>query len=128
RAASGARDAAAGRDDAGDDATTAGAGEGQGQHPGAERQMKCVFFAVLMVAAVARADETGDKVWQEGMRLYEVGDWSAAVQKFEEAYRINPAPNILFNLGQAHRKLKDYEKALFYFRTYLRNKPAASNR
>jgi tetratricopeptide (TPR) repeat protein len=94
-----------------------------------------IVLTVLFVlaGAVARADETADRargktVWSEGITRYDLGDFDEAVRKFEEAYTAYPNPNILFNLGQAYRQKKVYERSVFYFHAYLRNKPEAPNR
>src|SRR5262249_42453327 len=91
--------------------------------------MKALVVLVLLCGAVAHADEERWKViWNEGVTLYNLGEFADAIKKFEDAYRINPNPNILFNLGQAHRQKKDYEQAIFNFRAYLRLKLTATNR
>ena len=93
--------------------------------------------AILCIAAaaptLARADEEANiarskAIWREGVIQYDLGQFDAAIKKLEEAYEIYPFPNILFSLGQAHRKIKSYEKAIHYFRSYLRYNPQASNR
>src|SRR5262245_25208706 len=106
--------------------------------------MRRMVLCMLLVGAVARAEgpSEGDKargpseaekargkaIWSEGITRYDLGDFDDAIRKFEEAYRSWPNPNILFNLGQANRQRKAYERAVFYFHAYLRNKPEAANR
>jgi tetratricopeptide (TPR) repeat protein len=95
--------------------------------------MRRVLMVSLLLAQVAHADpaadrKRGNRLWIDGITDYDLGHYEAAIAKFEEAYKLNPAPNILYNLGQAHRQKKNYEKALFYFKQYLRNKPTAANR
>src|SRR6185503_12674691 len=36
------------------------------------------------------------------------------------AYELYPAPAFLFNIGQCHKNLKNYERAIFFFEGYLR--------
>src|SRR5262249_5373031 len=45
---------------------------------------------------------------------------SAALLK--QAYEVVPEPDILYNLGRAYRSLKQYDKAIDAYRTYLRKK------
>lgn len=97
------------------------------------RHLTALVCIAAAAPSVARADEAADKargkaVWREGVKQYDLGDFDAAIKKFEEAYQIFPNPDILFNLGQAHRKTKTYERAIHYFRTFLRYKPNAPNR
>jgi tetratricopeptide (TPR) repeat protein len=95
--------------------------------------MRAVLVLVLLLGAVAHADEEPEKargkaIWNEGVTLYNLGEFDEAIKKFEDAYRVYANPNILFNLGQAHRQKKDYDAAIFNFRAYLRLKPQATNR
>jgi len=97
------------------------------------RRLTALVCIAAAAPTLARADEAADKargklVWREGVKQYDLGDFDAAIKKFEEAYQIFPNPDILFNLGQAHRKTKSYDRAIHYFRTFLRYKPAAPNR
>jgi tetratricopeptide (TPR) repeat protein len=86
------------------------------------------------LANAAHAADTPEKrqaraqaFWEEGAAKYDVGRFDDAIKLFEEAYDIWPFPEILFNLCQAHRQKKNYERAVFYCRSYLRNKPDAAN-
>jgi tetratricopeptide (TPR) repeat protein len=96
------------------------------------RMRAIVIFGLVFlgVGAVARADDksAGKAIWNEGITRYDLGDFDGAIARFEEAYKTFPNPSILFNLGQAHRQKKEYERAVFYFHAYLRNKPDAPNR
>jgi hypothetical protein len=51
-----------------------------------------------------------------------------AARLFEQAYELHPDPDILFNMCQARRQLRQYRKAIFLCKSYLRNKPGAANR
>ncbi len=51
---------------------------------------------------VKPAREEARKLVREGAELYEQNDRVGAVGKFEDAYAIYPAPEILFNLGLAY--------------------------
>jgi tetratricopeptide (TPR) repeat protein len=53
-----------------------------------------------------------------------VQDYALAVDHYMKAGRIDPAPLILYNLGQTFRDAKDYEKAIRQYRLFLqRGKP-----
>jgi tetratricopeptide (TPR) repeat protein len=47
------------------------------------------------------------------------GDLDKAAAEFKESYETFPKPETLFNLAQTHRLLKNYEKAIFYYKQYL---------
>jgi tetratricopeptide (TPR) repeat protein len=59
---------------------------------------------------------------------YKVGHFQQALDGYTQAYELVPTPALLFNIGQCHRLLKNYERAVFFFRGYLRDKPDAPNR
>jgi len=59
---------------------------------------------------------------------YELGFFDKALHEAEEAYRLAPLPQILFNIGQCHKALKHWERAAFYYEKYLAKIPDAPNR
>jgi tetratricopeptide (TPR) repeat protein len=66
--------------------------------------------------------------YETGMTLYDAGDFKKAIEEFRTAYEIVPTPGLLFNLGQAYRLEKNYDMALYFYRTYLSRMPDAPNR
>lgn len=42
--------------------------------------------------------------FREGSMFYELGQYPEAIEKFEAAWKLAPVPQLLFNLGQAHRR------------------------
>ena len=78
----------------------------------------------VMDEATARAK----KLFREGEKLFALGKFSQALAKYEKAYEAKPIPAFLFNIGQCHRNLGDYDQAIFSFRKYLKLSPDASNR
>jgi tetratricopeptide (TPR) repeat protein len=59
----------------------------------------------------------------DAVAQYNLGHFSEASALFEKAYRIDPAPILLFNIGQCHRRLGNNELALFFYRQYLDQAP-----
>ena len=51
---------------------------------------------------------------------YKLARFEQALEEYSHAYEIFPAPALLFNLGQCHRNLGNYERAIFFFEGYLR--------
>ena len=67
-------------------------------------------------------------LYEQGLSAYNLGNFDAAISSFSSAYAISQAPGLLFNIAQSHRLKKDYEKATYFYTTYLRLKPDAPNR
>ena len=83
--------------------------------------------------ASAQADDSADraeakKLFDEAQVHYAVGRFPEALEDYSRAYELAQLPGFLFNIGQCHRELQDYERALFFFEGYLRDKPDAKNR
>ncbi len=93
--------------------------------------LRCGGSALLLLAVVrsAAADPYADATaaYDEGLRLYDLREWDAAIAKFKEAYRLRPDAPSLFNLAQAERLKGDCAEAVAFYRTYKRNFPEASN-
>lgn len=75
----------------------------------------------------SQADVTRAKaVFDAGGRAYEQGDFTAAIQAFQQAYSLSGRPSILFSLAQAHKKrfteggaAGDKDAAIELYRAYL---------
>ncbi|MHB1843420.1 MAG: hypothetical protein ACYCWW_01120 [Deltaproteobacteria bacterium] len=59
---------------------------------------------------------------------YNAGDFEKALLDAQRAYELEPLAGLLYNLGQCHRALHHWERAEFFYRGYLREKPRAKNR
>jgi tetratricopeptide (TPR) repeat protein len=59
---------------------------------------------------------------------YNGGEFDDALRDAKKAYALQPAPLLLYNLGQIHRALHHWEEAAFSYRAYLREQPNAPNR
>jgi tetratricopeptide (TPR) repeat protein len=84
--------------------------------------------ALLLTGAHARADdvEQAKTYFSAGAQAYAAGKFTAAIEAFEEAYRLAPRPAILFSIAQAHRKqyylekrADDLRQAIKYYRDYV---------
>ena len=73
-------------------------------------------------AAEARAH------YEEGTKAYNLGEYPRAVTEFKAAYNAKPDPLLLYNIAQSFRLGGDAAQALFFYRSFLRNMPAAPNR
>jgi tetratricopeptide (TPR) repeat protein len=96
--------------------------------------MRALVIALVLgfvaLPSVARADDTAEaeKLYNEGKRLYNLGKFDEALTNFESAYDLYRAPEFLFNIGQCYRNLKKWEKGIFVFESYLREKPKTTKR
>lgn len=105
--------------------------------------MKLRFVALLaplfLLAAPASAANPSPQALKEALKEarkltgdatveYNVGRFDEALVLYTKAYERYPKPVLLFDLGQCHRQLGHYERALFFFQGYLRGQPNAPNR
>lgn len=102
----------------------------------------CVLLGVLGVAYAddrkpkrgttegsAQADRAkAKKHFERGEKLFALGKFEQALDQYQLAYDAAPIPDFLFNMGQCHRNLGDYEAAIFSFRKYLKLVPDADDR
>jgi hypothetical protein len=100
-----------------------------------------VAFALAAVLAAAsrpaRADdvETSKKLFRAGAAAYTAGDYLAAIQALEAAYRLTPLPAIAFSLAQAERRQffasrepSHLTRAIELYRLYLTQVPSGGRR
>jgi tetratricopeptide (TPR) repeat protein len=92
-----------------------------------------VAAAVTVGAAAAHAQEKDNKVlakehFQRGTSFYDLGRYPEAIKEFEAAYHLKNDPAFLYNLAQSYRLAGNAERALHFYRTYLRYVPKAANR
>ncbi len=53
---------------------------------------------------------------REGSMFYELGQYEDAIVKFEAAWKLAPVPQLLFNLGQAHRRWYEVDPDIDHLR------------
>ena len=89
----------------------------------------CLAFFIDAAPAHGQSMKKGAKVFfEKGATEYNLGHFTEAITQFEKAYEIDPAPILLFNIGQCHRQTGNKERALFFYRRYLEQNPKAENR
>jgi Tfp pilus assembly protein PilF len=87
------------------------------------------FSVALAAPAGAQTMKKGAKAFfEKGATEYNLGHFTEAIVQFEKAYEIDPAPILLFNIGQCHRQSGNKERAVFFYRRYLEQNPKAENR
>lgn len=84
-------------------------------------------LALLVAAADVRADAALDAAarhFEEGSRLYAAGSYREAIDAFEAAHAIAPAPANIFNLARCYEKLAELRLALEHYERYLEDPEA----
>jgi tetratricopeptide (TPR) repeat protein len=97
------------------------------------RSGSILFVLALSWSAVARADRAADEkqaraLHAEGVRRYNLAEYDKAIDAFRRAYELAQFPGLLFNIAQAYRQQRDCGQALEFYRSYIRQKPDASDR
>ncbi|MBX3154549.1 MAG: tetratricopeptide repeat protein [Deltaproteobacteria bacterium] len=91
-----------------------------------------VLCLVFVGTTRAHADDpslrAAKRHFDRGEKLFALGKFEEALEHYQKAYDAKPLPAFLFNIGQCHRNLNDYDAAIFSFRKYLKLEPDASNR
>jgi len=78
--------------------------------------------------AQAKAKAKAKALFKQAVTQYNLGNWSKAIEYYTLSYEAYPEPALLFNIGQAHRQAENCEKAIFFYKRYLANKPNAKNK
>ena len=55
----------------------------------------------------------------QGAEHFSAGDFQRAADSFEQAYDLEPIPNLLFNIGRCYEQLEEWEKAKDNFQRFL---------
>ncbi len=91
-------------------------------------------FLFLSLTPVARAQDDvppakkakAQKLFEEAEKQYYLGRFAKALQLYSKAYELAPLPGFLFNIGQCHRMMGNFSRAVFFYRGYLRATDAAN--
>lgn len=90
------------------------------------------LLALLFASSGARADESesasriasASKLTDEGLSLYRSRDYRHAIEKFLQAFALDPDPNLLFNLARCYEGIGDSDNAIEKYEDFL-SKPDA---
>jgi hypothetical protein len=93
-----------------------------------------VTFIILLTFLAQAAPLTPDpqakahaqELLGQGSKLYQQGDVTGALEKFEAAYVAFPSPKLMFNIGQANRDLGRPVEAIEAFQRFLAEATDAS--
>ena len=85
--------------------------------------------AAQVHAAAADEQKTAARAEVQKAQLhYKLGRFDEALAGYSRAYEMFNAPALLFNIGQCHKNLKNYERAIFFFEGYLREETKPDSR
>ncbi|MBL8623425.1 MAG: hypothetical protein JNK64_19080 [Myxococcales bacterium] len=92
-----------------------------------------MVVAVTAAAAQPAAPTADDRAAAKaafalGTRHFNVAEYDDAIAAFKESYKRVPAPLLLYNIAQAYRQKRDCAEAAKFYRSYLREAPAAKDR
>jgi hypothetical protein len=78
--------------------------------------------------ALADNPQRAKELFQEGTTHFDLGQFDKAIEAWQAGYKEKPDPGFLYNIAQAYRLAGDLNKAIFFYKGYLRNSPKAPNR
>ena len=64
-------------------------------------------------------EPTADDLSDQAVAKFEAREYDAAAKLFEEAYRIDPNPNYLFNIGRVYEEKGDLRHAVEFYQRFL---------
>lgn len=89
-----------------------------------------IFFMSLALfglsASPAFAEESSEEITRQveelsaqGAARFRAENYRAALVFFEEAYALQPVPNLLYNIARAYEELEEWDPAIEYFERFL---------
>jgi tetratricopeptide (TPR) repeat protein len=106
-----------------------------------QKSAEKLFFAIALAATLfvgtrahadppAQENERAVAFYESGVKHYNLAEYTEAIEDFKQAYLLNSAPELLFNIAQAYR-LKgpgNCRLATQFYRNYLRADPKSRKR
>src|SRR5437867_553112 len=87
--------------------------------------------SAIVAPARALADPPAEamELYRRGRAFYDAGRYREAVEEFQRAHAIDPAaPVLVYNIAVVYERLADLDRALEYYRLYLRFRIPADER
>jgi hypothetical protein len=118
-----------------DDARTCKASADCGANAACTAEGKCVQLAPTPAPPPTPATPgpsdadiaTAKAAFEQGVVLFNDNNFSSALAKFTESYRLNPQPFVLINIGSTQQRLSLYVEAIETLEKYLALVPDAPN-
>lgn len=87
------------------------------------RLLSSAGLLVLLAMPAFAGDGAVKAKFDAAETAYDLGDFDKARNLYAEAYELKPLPGFLFNIGQCHKRLGEWNRAAFYYRRYLARLP-----
>ncbi len=55
----------------------------------------------------------------QGAQKYRAQDYRGAITAFEQAYELEPVPNLLYNIAKCYEKLEDWDRAISFYERFV---------
>lgn len=88
----------------------------------------CLIMAAALFLVGFNALADARQHFLAGQDYYSQGRYEKAIEEFEEAYRLDPRPLLLYNIAQAHEKMGHLVKAVDHLKRYLEADPDTDER
>ena len=85
------------------------------------------ILAAALLAAPADDNARAKQLYEQGQTEFELGHYKDAIVKWEEAYRLKPVPQALYNMGQAYYKMGQLEEAAHAYKTMIAKLKSGKN-
>ncbi|MBN2723303.1 MAG: PEGA domain-containing protein [Deltaproteobacteria bacterium] len=85
--------------------------------------IKFLFFMVFITPVDAKNLQKAKTHYETAEKHYSVGEFSEALENYKSSFDLSDKPELLFNIAQCHRQLKQYEKSIFFYRLFLSRLP-----
>lgn len=89
-----------------------------------------LLAALVVPSAPARAEDAqrAKELFRQGSVYFDLGQYDRAIEVWQKGYEQKQDPGFLYNIAQAHRLSGNANKAILFYKSFLRNSPKAENR
>src|SRR5438067_1140979 len=101
--------------------------EHRAPHGQGQEAMIHLFLAAALLAAPADDNARARQLYEQGQTEFELGHYKDAIVKWEEAYRLKPVPQALYNMGQAYYKMGQLAEAAHAYKTMIAKLKSGKN-
>jgi len=84
-------------------------------------------FVLAATPALADDKAKAKKLYDEGLRHFQVAQYTQAIDAWKESYLLSKKPLLLFNIGQAYRLSGDCKQAMTFYDNYTDAEPSPKN-
>jgi tetratricopeptide (TPR) repeat protein len=88
-------------------------------------------WLVLQSAAFAQqgpVDPEVRKHYEEGKKDFRLRDFDGAITEWKAGYKLKADATFLYNIAQAYKEKGDFQTAIAFYQSYLKELPSADNR